>query len=86
MHILQAGNTCIVLLGINTIVYGLPRWLSGKGSPAKQETQVRKIPCRSEWQLTPVVLPEKFHGQRSLEGYSPWVHKRVGHDSVTKQL
>ena len=48
--------------------------------------QVRKIPCRSEWQLTPAVLSEKFHGQRSLEGYSPWVHKRVGHDSVTKQL
>ena len=23
------------------------------------------------WQLTPVFLPGKFHGQRSLEGYSP---------------
>ena len=28
---------------------------------------------------TPVFLPEKFHGQRSLAGYSPWGHKRVGH-------
>ena len=24
---------------------------------------------------TPVFLPEKFHGQRSLVGYSPWGHK-----------
>ena len=25
-----------------------------------------------KWQLTPVFLPEKSHGQRSLMGYSPW--------------
>ena len=25
----------------------------------------------------PVFLPGKSHGQRSLEGYSPWVCKRV---------
>ena len=30
-------------------------------------------------------LPGKSHGQRSLVSYSPWGHKRVGHDSVTKQ-
>ena len=28
---------------------------------------------------TPVFLPGEFHGQRSLEGYSPWGH-RVGHN------
>ena len=27
----------------------------------------------------------KSHGQRSLAGYSPWGHKRVGHDLVTRQ-
>ena len=27
------------------------------------------------WQPTPVFLPGKSHGQRSLAGYSPWVHK-----------
>ena len=32
---------------------------------------VRKIPCRRKWQLTPVFLLEKFHGQRSLVDYSP---------------
>ena len=29
----------------------------------------------SLWQLTPVILPGEFHGQRSLAGYSPWVAK-----------
>ena len=43
------------------------------------------IPWRRKWQLTPVFLPGKSHGQRSLVGYSPWGHKRVGHNSVTKQ-
>ena len=27
---------------------------------------------RRKWQPTPVLLPGKFHGQRSLVGYSPW--------------
>ena len=33
---------------------------------------VRKIPWSRKWQPTPVLLPGKFHGQRSLAGYSPW--------------
>ena len=32
-------------------------------------------PGGGKWQPTPVVLPEKFHGQRSLAGHSPWAHK-----------
>ena len=32
---------------------------------------VRKIPWRRTWQLTPVFLPEKSHGQRRLVGCSP---------------
>ena len=36
---------------------------------------VWKIPWRRKWQPTPVFLPGKFHGQRSLEGYSPWGRK-----------
>ena len=39
---------------------------------------VGKIPWRRQWQPTPVFLPGKFHGQRSLVGYSPW-----GHNSQT---
>ena len=57
-----------------------------------QETQVQflkipwgKIPWRKKWQFTPVFLPGKSHGQRSLAGYSPWCHNRVRQDLVTKK-
>ena len=33
---------------------------------------VGKIPWRRKWQPTPVFLPGKFHGWRSLVDYSPW--------------
>ena len=36
---------------------------------------VRKIPWRRKWQPTPVFLPGKPHGQRSLAGRSSWGHK-----------
>ena len=42
------------------------------------QSLVRKIPWRRAWQPTPVFLPGEFHGQRSLAGYSPRGHKRVG--------
>ena len=38
---------------------------------------------RREWQTTPVFLPGKFHGQRSLAGYSPWGSKE---SDMTEQL
>ena len=36
---------------------------------------VRKIPWRRKWQPTPILLPGKSHGWRSLVGYSPWGRK-----------
>ena len=36
---------------------------------------VGKIPWRRKWQATPVFLPGKPCGQRSLVGYNPWGHK-----------
>ena len=36
---------------------------------------VEKTPWRSKWLPTPVFLPGKSHGQRSLAGYSLWGHK-----------
>ena len=33
------------------------------------------MPWRKTWQSTPLFLPEKPHGQRSLAGYSPRVAK-----------
>ena len=32
----------------------------------------QKTPWSSKWISTPVFLPGKFHGHRSLAGYGPW--------------
>ena len=50
------------------------------GPPAP--TQGLRLPFpkwawRRKWQPTPVVLPGKFHGQRSLAGYSPEGRKEL---------
>ena len=65
--------------------FGLPRWLSGKESTCqcrrlrrcKFDPWVGKIPWRRNWQSTLVFLLGKFHGQRSLAGYSLWGHKEL---------
>ena len=36
---------------------------------------VRKVPWRRKWQPTPIFLPGKSYGQRSVMGYSPWDRK-----------
>ena len=69
---------------------GIPRLLSGQESACQCRRWgfypwVRKISWRRKWQPTPVSLPGKSHGQRSLAGHSPWSCKRVRHDLVTKQ-
>ena len=67
---------------------GLPWGVSGK-EPACQcrrsrfSPGVEKIPGRMQWQPTPVFLPGKSHGRRSLEGYTPRGHKE---SDVTEQL
>ena len=33
--------------------------------------------CSRKWQLGPVILPRKLHGQRSLVGYCPWGCKEL---------
>ena len=38
---------------------------------------MRKIPWRRKWQPTPVFLPGKSHGQRSLAGYSLQGYKEL---------
>ena len=65
-----------------TTVGNLPMWLCGKELACQCRRRgrcgfnpwVRKMPWRRKWQPTPVSLPEEFHGQRSLAGYSPWGH------------
>ena len=52
-----------------------------KHPPAMQEPGfnpwVRKISWRRRWKPTPVSLPGKLHGQRTLAGYSPWGLKEL---------
>ena len=36
---------------------------------------LNRSPRIKKWQPTPIFLPRKSHGQRSLVGYSPWGHK-----------
>ena len=55
----------------------LPGWLSGKESTcqcrgSRFSPWVWKIPWRRKWHPSPVFLPEKSHGQRSLGCYNPW--------------
>ena len=53
------------------IMDGLPWWFSGKESTCQFRRcefnpWVRMIPWRRKWQPTPVFLPGRSHGQRSL--------------------
>ena len=43
----------------------------------------REDPLEEVWQPTPVFFPGESHGQRSLEGYSPWGQKE---SDTTKRL
>ena len=50
-----------------------------KNLPAVQETQVQPLgwedPLKKEMVTHSSALAGKSHGQRSLAGYRPWVHK-----------
>ena len=58
-----------------------------KNLPAMCDTWVRSLgwedSWRRKWQPTPVFLPGKSHGQRSLLGYRPWGPKE---SDTTEQL
>ena len=66
---------------------GLPRWLSGEESYRCRrcgfDPLVENISWRRKWQNTPVFVPGKSHGQRSLEGYSPCTLAKLLHSCPT---
>ena len=77
------GQVTAAALGHNFVkklrAFPVAQWV--KNPLAMQETEetshrfhpwLRKIPWRRKWQPTPVFLPGKSHGHRSLVGYSPW--------------
>ena len=63
-------------------------WKAAVHGVAEGRTRLRDITFtfmhwRRKWQPTPVLLLEKFHGWRSLVGYSPWGRKEL---DTTEQL
>ena len=74
---------CVVCLCVFTYIYCCARASlvaqMVKRLPAMRETWVQSLgqedPLEKEMATTPVLLPGKFHGWRSLVGYSPWGHK-----------
>ena len=60
---------------------GFPGGSGVKNSPAMQETGAQPLGLediwRKKWHPTPVLLPGKSHGQRSLVGHSPWGCKEL---------
>ena len=58
---------------------GFPGVSEVKNPPANAETLVLALvwedPRKRKWHPTLVFLPGKFHGQKSLAGYSPRGHK-----------
>ena len=73
----------MLTISIVNIKKRFPRWLSGKESTCPC-MRCRRCGFRSlgqeelleeETAPTPVFLPGKSHGQRSLVGYSPWGYK-----------
>ena len=83
----QQQHTLFFLLYTCMYVYrGFPGGSVVKNLPANVRDVIsipgsgRSPSWRKKWQPIPVFLPGKSHGQRGLEGYSPWGCKRIGHD------
>ena len=72
------------ILGMYAVV-GVPGSASGKELTCQCRRHkrlgfdpwIRKMPWRGAWQPTSVFLFGKSQGQRSLAGYSPWIHKEL---------
>ena len=78
-------------LGNRILTSGVSRWGFPKAHAYQDRRHKRcrfdpwvgKIPWRRQWQPTPLFLPGKFHGQRSLAGYSLWGCKEL---NMTERL
>ena len=84
MWSLQAGVEGTLFHVQSQQLRGFPGGAVIKNPPAMQETQEAwvltlggEVPLEEEMQPTPVFLPGKFHGQRSLVGCSRWGHTEL---------
>ena len=60
-----------------------PANTGGSATGDTDSTLGQEDPLEREWQLTPVLLPGKSHGQRNLVGYSSQDHKELDMTEVT---
>ena len=84
-------TTVPLSLIIDVLSLGLSRWCSDKESASQCkrlrcgfDPWVGNIPWWRKWQPTPVFLPGKSHGRKSLVDSSPWGSQKVGHDWACK--
>ena len=73
------GKDSLALIGFPGFNVKVSAAMRGPGF----EPWVGKIPWRRKWKPTPVLLPGKSHGWRSLAGYRPWGCKE---SDTTEQL
>ena len=82
LHIWSLGHKQEMLLVEVLLEKGFPGSTGSEESACqfrrcRFDPWIGKIPLRRKWQPTPVFLPGKSHGQRSLVGYSPWGCKEL---------
>ena len=77
--ILQDSDSFIVQLSHTFMTTGkiiaLTRWTFVGKVMSLLFNMLSRLVRRRQWQPTPVLLPRKSHGLRSLVGYSPWGRK-----------
>ena len=81
LQLLLSSNSCPINICASLVAQTVKRQ-STIGRPVFHPW-VGKIPWKRKWQPTPVLLPGKSRGLRSLVGYSPWGHKE---SDTTEQL
>ena len=81
---LQNLDTSIMMRGFpsGSVVKNLPS--NARNARDRLDPWVGAIRWSMRWQPIPVFLPGKYHGQRSLAGYSSWGH-RVGLSWTTER-
>ena len=88
----MAESTGLVFPAPKYLLGGFPGGSVVKNLPASVcqlqeawvQSWVEKISWRRRWQPTPVFLPGKSQGQRSVAGYSPWGHKESDTTEATQ--
>ena len=91
--VFESGTSWDICVVFSTRYWDFPSDTSGKESAWQHRWYKRcrfdpwdgKIPWSMKWQSTQVFLPRKFHGQNSLEGYSPWCHQESDINEHTHQ-